>query len=240
MQQMNASRIIYASIYRVCLQIFILFCSLFAINWYIYILKLKSWLIDWLIEASRRPVQNSHVCKLWKLSHFDRKSWVNSGTKIRQGKVGNWNIWVKLTQTLRVKLTQHWESNWLNIESQIDSTLRVKLTQHWDWRQIDSNILQLPTLLGRILVPPLTQLFRSKWLNFFSKCIVLAYTRFSWSIKFVNLDWYFFDKYCLIQKVNSKILTFRTNPWYGMAIYIQSQSHFYLMLASPFITLPNG
>ena len=32
--------------------------------------------------------------------------------------------------TLRVKLTKHWDPNWLNIESQIDSTLRVKLTQH--------------------------------------------------------------------------------------------------------------
>ena len=29
-------------------------------------------------------------------------------------------------------MAQHWESNWLNIESQVDSTLRVKLTQHWE------------------------------------------------------------------------------------------------------------
>ena len=29
-------------------------------------------------------------------------------------------------------LTEHWESSWLNIESQVDSTLRVKLTQHWE------------------------------------------------------------------------------------------------------------
>ena len=73
-----------------------------------------------LIEASRRPVQNSYVCKLWyterkKLSHLDIKSWVSCGTKIRPGKVGDWRIF---------------ESNWLNIESQIDSTLRVKLTKH--------------------------------------------------------------------------------------------------------------
>ena len=31
---------------------------------------------------------------------------------------------------MRVKLVQHWESSWLNIESQNDSTFRVKLTQH--------------------------------------------------------------------------------------------------------------
>ena len=78
-----------------------------------YILKPKSWLI----EALRRPVQNSYVCKLWyterekKLSHFDIKSYgVTYGTKIRPGKVGNWRIF---------------ESNWLNIKSQIDSTFRV-------------------------------------------------------------------------------------------------------------------
>ena len=32
--------------------------------------------------------------------------------------------------------------------------------------QIDSNILQLLGISGRILVPPMTQLFRSKWLIF--------------------------------------------------------------------------
>ena len=119
-------------------------------------------LIVWLIEASRRPVQNSYVCKLWyperkKLSHFDMKSWVTCGTKIRPRKEGNYRIfesnwlnikspidstlkpnWLNITSpidsTLRVQLTQHWESNWLNIEIQIGSTLRVKLTQHWESR----------------------------------------------------------------------------------------------------------
>ena len=110
------------------------------------------------------------------------------------------NIESHIDSKLRVKLTQHWESNWLNIVSQIDSTLRIKLTQHWEsnWlnieSQIGSNILQLLTLSGWILVPPVTQLFRSKWLNFFSRCIVLAHTRFSWSIIFIILDWSFFDK----------------------------------------------
>ena len=113
------------------------------------------WYLHTLIEASRRPVQNSYVCKLWyterkKLGHFDIKSWVTCGTKIRPGKVGNWRIfesnWLhiesQIDSTLRVKLTQHWESNWLNIESQIDSTLRDKLNQHWEsnWLNIESQI----------------------------------------------------------------------------------------------------
>ena len=126
------------------------------INIYIYILKPKSWLI-WLIEASRRPVHNSYFCKLWYterkiLSHFDIKSWVTCRTKIRPGKVGNYRIfesnWLniksQIDSTLKVKLTQHWESNWLNIESLIGSTLRVKLATHWEsswlWLSIESQI----------------------------------------------------------------------------------------------------
>ena len=141
--------------------------------WYLHTIKRKSWLI----EVSRRPVQNSYVCKLRytdrkKLSHFDIKSWVTCGIKVRPGKVGNWRIfdwnWLNIKSlidsTLRVKLTQHWESNWLNIESIIGSTLRVKLNQHWEsnWlnfeSSIDSNILQLLTLPGRIIIPPVTQI----------------------------------------------------------------------------------
>ena len=39
--------------------------------------------------------------------------------------------------------------------------------------QIDSNILQSLGIPGRILVPPVTQLFKSKWLHFF----------FQWSLR---------------------------------------------------------
>ena len=148
----------------------------------IYILKPKSWLIDWLIEASRRPFQNSYVCKLWyterkKLSHFDIKSWLTCGTKIRPGKVGSWRIfestWLKIKSqiwinierlidwTLRVKLAQHWESSWFNIESQIDSTLRVKLTQHWK-----SNWLNIESQIDSTLRVKLTQQWESNWLNY--------------------------------------------------------------------------
>ena len=78
-------------------------------------------LIDWL---RRRVIQfrivmsaSYNTQREKKLSLFNIKSWVTCGTKIRHGKVGNNRIF---------------ESNWLNIESQIDSTLRVKLTQHWE------------------------------------------------------------------------------------------------------------
>ena len=78
----------------------------------------------------------------------------------------------QINSILRVKLTRYWESNWLDIESQIDSILRVKLTRYWEsnWldieSQMDSNILQLLGIPVWNLVKSLTQLFKSKWLNF--------------------------------------------------------------------------
>ena len=50
--------------------------------------------------------------------------------------------------------------------SQIDSFLRVNF-------ECDSNILQLLAIPDRILVPPVTHFFRSKWLHFFSVVRVL-------------------------------------------------------------------
>ena len=172
----------------------------------IYILKPKSWLI----EASSRPVQNSYVCKLWytereKISHFDIKSWVTCGTKIRPGKVGNWRIfesnWLNIKNpidpnilklltynspsdsTFNVKMTffsRCTESvNWViypkkvksNFNSASDSTFRVKMTQfflsvHWQ-RKLSHFTLKK---LSQILIPPVTQLLGSKWLNYFSRC----------------------------------------------------------------------
>ena len=141
-------------------------------------------LIDWLrrrVVQFRIVMSASYDTQRKKLSHFDIKSSVTCGTKIQPGKVGNWRIfesnWLNIESlidsTLRVKLTQHWEPDWLNIDSQVDSTLRVKLTQHWEsnWlnigSQIDSNNFQLLTLPGRIIIPPVTQLLKSKWLNFY-------------------------------------------------------------------------
>ena len=185
----NADRLLVAGCQLCCYlqfttdnKIFIKSIQLFDI----YILEPKSWLIDWLRRrvVQFRIVMSASYDTQKKLSHFDLKSWVTCRTKIQSGKVGNWRIfesnWLniksQIDSTLRVKLTQHWEYNWLNIESQVGSTLRVKLTQHWElnWfnieSPIDSNILQLLTLPNWIIIPPVTQLLRSKWLNFFSRC----------------------------------------------------------------------
>ena len=72
-----------------------------------------------------------------KWCQFDLKSWVTGGTKIRTWIPSNWRIF---------------ESSWLDIESQNES----------NWL----DILQLLGIQGRILVPPVTQIFRSKWLHF--------------------------------------------------------------------------
>ena len=61
--------------------------------------------------------------------------------------------WVSGGTKIRPGIPSNWrifESNWLDIE-----------------RQFDSYILQLLGIPGRILLPPVTQLFRSKWLIFF-------------------------------------------------------------------------
>ena len=95
----------------------------------------------------------SRFITLKKSSHFDLKIWVTGGTKIRLGIPSVWRIF---------------KSNWLDIWSQIDSILRVKLTIRLSTSsQFDSNILQLIGISGRDFVPPVTQIFRSKWLHFF-------------------------------------------------------------------------
>ena len=144
-------------------------------------------MIAGLIEESSRPVQNNHICKLrYTLrgkSHFDLKSWVTGGTKIRSAKWVTGEYLSQIDPTLRVKMTQHWESNWLNIESQNDSTLRVKLTQHWEssWLNIESQIdstlrvklthhwesnwLKIESQIDSTLWVKLTQHWESNWLN---------------------------------------------------------------------------
>ena len=103
-----------------------------------------------------------------KLSHFDLKSWVTGRIIIRPGKVSNWKIF---------------ESIWLSMLSQFDSQCWVlTLIAETIWlmlKQFDWNILQLPTLPGRILVPQVTQLFMSKLLNFFSLCIIACRHNYS-------------------------------------------------------------
>ena len=156
--------------------------------------------LDWLIEASSRPVQNSYVCKLWyterkKLSHFDKKSRVTGGTKIRHGKVGNWRIfesnWLnnksRIDSTLRVKFL-------LNIESQIDSTLRVKLTQHWE-----SNWLNIESLIGSTLLVKLAQQWELSWLNNESQVDLTLRIKLTqhWESNWLNIESQIFSSYSL-------------------------------------------
>ena len=60
------------------------------------------------------------------------------------------------------------------------------MTRYWEsiW-QFNSNILQLLGIPGRILVPPMTQFFRSKWLHF---CFVQWLV---WSSTHAAVTWYF-------------------------------------------------
>ena len=100
------------------------------------------------------------------------------------------SIWLSISSQFvfqyRVNWTLNIESIWLSISSQFDSQYRVNLTLNIEsiWlsisSQFDSNILQLLGIPGRILVPPVTQLFRSKWFHFFFQwaCIHLHYMRF--------------------------------------------------------------
>ena len=85
-----------------------------------------------------------------KLSYFDLKNWVTGGTI--EFDTGFWVIGEYL--------------------SQFDSQYRVNLTLNIE-SIFDSNILQLIGIPDRILVPPVTQFFRSKWLNFFFQCTLV-------------------------------------------------------------------
>ena len=65
---------------------------------------------------------------------------------------GGTKIWPGIPNNWRI-----FESNWFVIESQFDSI-----------------ILKVLGIPGQILVPPVTQLFRSKWLHFFSDMRVVV------------------------------------------------------------------
>ena len=83
-----------------------------------------------------------------KWIYFDLKSWVTGGTKVRPGI----------------------PSQLFNIESQFKNWTSIS-------NQFDSNILQLLGIPGRTLVPPVTQLFRSKWLHFFFQWTCYAFSK---------------------------------------------------------------
>ena len=97
-----------------------------------------------------------------KWSHIDLKIWVTGGSKFDP-------IFRVIGEYLSQFDSILWvNSNWLSICSQFDSNIFQLLT---NWlslsSQFDSNIQQLLGIPGRIIVPPVTQIFRSKWLNFF-------------------------------------------------------------------------
>ena len=82
-----------------------------------------------------------------------------------------------------VQLLSHWKKKWSHFELKSWVTGRTKI-RPWiptNWRIFESiwlsissrfywNILQLFRIPGWILVPQVTQLFRSTWLNFFFQC----------------------------------------------------------------------
>ena len=99
---------------------------------------------------------------LLKIAHWKKKS---SHFELKS--------WVTGSNKIRLGIPCNWrifESNWLDIES-----------------QFDSNILQLHGIQGRILVPPMIQLFRSKSLHFFPVLEQLYIRHSSWALKMLAL-----------------------------------------------------
>ena len=94
------------------------------------------------------------------LIQLDSQCWFNLTLNVGES---SWiNIESQVESTLRVKLNQHWEFNWLkyspvihfarsNYNSASDSTFKVKMTQFTE--KIESF---WPKKMGQILVPPVT------------------------------------------------------------------------------------
>ena len=126
-------------------------------------------------DSQHRVNLTLNIVSIWLSTscQFDSQHRVNLTLNIE-------SIWLSTSSQFdsqhRVNLTLNIESIWLSISSQYDSQYRVNLTLNIEsiWlsisSQFDSNILQLLGISGRILVPPVTQFFRSKWLNFFFQC----------------------------------------------------------------------
>ena len=149
---------------------------------HIYIL----WNLDWLRRrvVQFRIVMSASYMIHWdkKLSPFDRKSWVSGATKIWPGKVGKWRIF---------------ESNWLNIESQIDSTLRVELTQHWESNRLNIesqigfwSLLMFYFFVNKVPQKKLAQHWESNWLNIGSQIEPTLIVKLiqHWESNWLNID----------------------------------------------------
>ena len=157
----------------------------------VYLYTKAEILIDWL---RRRGVQfrivMSASCDISLRENIesfwpDLTSWITGGTKIRPGKVGIWRIIDSNLLNIESKLTQQWESNWLNIESQIGSTVRVKLTQHWE-----TNWLTIESKIGSTVRVKLTQHLKSNWLNIMSKINSTLWIKFTqhWESNWLNIE----------------------------------------------------
>ena len=165
-----------------------------------------------------------------KRSHFDPKSWVTGKTKIRPGIQSNWRIfksnfntrywesnWLdiesQIDSILRVKLTWYWESNWLDIENQIDSILRVKLTRYWE-----SNWLDIESQIDSILRVKLTRYWESNWLDFESQIDSISRVKLT---RFRESNWLDFESQ--IDSISRVKLTRRESNWLDIETQIDSQ-----------------
>ena len=103
------------------------------------------------------------------LIQLDSQCWFNLALNVDS----TWlSMLIQLDSQCWFNLTLNVDSTWLSMLIQLDSqrwanyTLNVESIRLLMLSQFDSNILQLPTLPGRILIPKVTQLFMWKWLNF--------------------------------------------------------------------------
>ena len=117
----------------------------------------------WVILTEK---DESNWLDLSKSSQFDSQHRVNLTLNIESILL---SISSQFYSQYRVNLTLNNESIWLSISCQFDSQYRVNLTLNIEsiWLKY-SPIIYILGFPGRILVPSVTQLFRSKWLQFFS------------------------------------------------------------------------
>ena len=159
-----------------------------------------------------------------KLSHFDLKNWVI--LTWRPGKLShfalkNWVIltwkiesfWPEKLMSKRLNLRSTWKiesfcpkklrhfdlKNWVILTWKIESFWHEKL-RHFDmknWAILTWRVESLAEFPGRILVPPVTQFFTSKWLHFFFQWTLqyLCNVRFKFTVSLLFLNCYF-DLFC--------------------------------------------
>ena len=117
-----------------------------------------------------------------KWSHFDLKSWVTGGTKIWPGIPNNWRIfesnWLDIESQID-NLTLIIELIWLSISSQFDSQYRVNLTLSIEsqtcqfdsdyWVKLTLNIESIWLSVSSLKLVNLTLIIESNWLSISSQ-----------------------------------------------------------------------